>query len=149
MRNKLYRLLSVMCLVFLVSCVETKEKTDIALLKETCDELTKNNTEGRVYEPIVGRYLGSKSYTSYAPTHSGITSFSHKIILHADNGELIIYIGDDEKLFKEFFSNLSDIIGKEAVYEKKDTVSKYGICVFRNNANHYVGVTETLKKVGK
>lgn len=92
-------------------------RKDIAALEKTCADLTKDDLDGRVYEPIVGRYLGSKSQTMMVPSISS-TWVSYKMVFQTKNGNVIVYAGADIN-FKEYFSKVEKILGTEATHKKK------------------------------
>ncbi len=143
--------LALLCVVLLGTGImymlyPSEYQKKLADLESACAELTQNDPEGRVYNPIVGRYLGSKSKTMMVPSISGW--LSHIMVFQDGAKEIIIYTGTNINVVKKYFTNIEMVLGKEAVHQQKDTEKKYGICVFKNNANNFVGKIETLTQIG-
>ena len=136
------------CLLLMVYEGRVRDKKRVeatAQLKATCDKLTQEDTEGRVYEPIVGRYLGSKSQIWNV---AGVSkSMTHKMIFATDSGEIPVYTGTHIDLLQDYFAKITPILGKDAVEMKGDTTNTFGLCAFLNNADWHVGEVETLRKI--
>jgi len=114
-------------------------QNNITVLKKTCADLTKNNSEGRVYEPIVGHYLKNKSFTSVEQPNPGPTEYSNIITFVNDGEETSLY---SERMTHHMFNEKYMLILKQVIYERSDANSEknvYGICGYRDASidEHY------------
>lgn len=115
-------------------------------LSQDCKALSSKT--GRDYQPVVGRYLGSKSKIQYPPSHTNTTWYSYQMVFLGDNNEeLSIHSGADRENFDQFLASLSKALGEDRLEE--DTKEKFGICTYRNNVERYTGMIETFIKMGE
>lgn len=126
-------------------------ETKLKELEKTCALLTKNDSSDRVFEAIVGRYIGSKSYSAASPSHSGSTWVSHKMVLFSDGQEKEVYFGASEQQgFRRIMKHVSGIIGDQYMHwpNSPDTDFEVGICARVKPGGNYSGNPETLVKIG-
>lgn len=132
----------------LVEAAEYRE--NLAALEKTCADLTKDDPDGRVYEPIVGRYLGSKSYASGSPSGVSSTWHSLNMVIAMNDVEVKVYVGADREEFSDLMVQVTKIIGKKYMNwpDSEDTNFQIGLCTYKNNSKNYNGSVKTLVKVG-
>lgn len=119
-------------------------------LKVVCADVTSNDPERRVYEPIVGRYLGSKSYSAASTGHSASNNPYHKMVIRSDKLEKEVYFGAEREEFRKLMQDVGRIIGDQYMDwpNSPDTDFDVGICGHADERGHYVGRPETLVKLG-
>ena len=121
---------------------------NLAVLEKTCAELTASDTEGRVYEPIVGRYLETESRR--ADFISSSDSFVHHMVFLTQRGKIALYGRVPSEGYDKHFSDIAKVLGKNPSDSAEDTEVVYGICA--NNAEtgaYYFGNESTLMQLGE
>lgn len=113
-------------------------------LKQICDSLTEDSKDGRVYESMIGQYLGSKSQTFEVGSSDQI---NHIIYFRQGEEETKIYESIGKEEAKRFFRHLHEVVGKHTIKDKKDTDALFGICAFKNYQKAYFGKWKTLRKI--
>ncbi len=114
-------------------------------LEKTCVALTKNDADDRVYEPIVGRYLSSKSQAFHVT--DGSKSMGYRMHIMLKTGEVEIYSSVHVDEYQNFLDMIYTIMGKEIILNKIDTDEIYGVCAYENEHNVNIGALETLVKL--
>ncbi len=127
---------------------------NLELLKKACTDLTKS--ESRLYEPIIGYYLGSKSYSAGSPSGTNSDWTSHRMVLKTEGGEKIIRIGSKKDYFKIIEKKLEAVIGSKYLKwpDGIDTEFQVGICATESNysetykgSTSYIGIIDSLTKI--
>ncbi|MCB1682100.1 MAG: hypothetical protein H6858_09545 [Rhodospirillales bacterium] len=132
----------------------TQPLSKLESLKSKCLQLSHNDADGRVFEPLTGMYLASKTVAALPPTIFNPTSnynppriFSYEMIWSTRSGEIKVYSGARQDEYDDFVARLAAIIGPEAVYQKRDMKHVWGICVTKTNAEVYVGDVDSLTRM--
>jgi hypothetical protein len=126
-------------------------RKNFAKLERTCTELTKNDSNGRKYEPIVGRYVKKKSYITM-DQGDGPTRFSHQITLINNKKEITSFseVMTTQENYKKYTSIVNSVVEiPEWRGPIEYTEETYGLCGFRNSSNKYIANIETLQQIGE
>ncbi|MGH1375787.1 MAG: hypothetical protein ACRBCK_05495 [Alphaproteobacteria bacterium] len=124
-------------------------RSDVQELEKICKVLTQKKKGGRVYKPIIGRYLGSKSWIGGPPTHSGSDRVSHKMYLQDRTGYTYnIMAGFHQDRFLDGYIHAVSIVENDAIDKRLDTVEEFGICAWRQDKSGFIGIVESMRKMG-
>jgi len=123
-------------------------QNNITVLKNTCADLTKNNSEERVYEPIVGQYLVSKSRTHHVSPGPNNLNLS-MVFIERSGKEIDVHYSLAMEKSEYIFDKLFSVVGEANIKQKIDTNEEYGICIYRNSYNVNIGELETFMKLGE
>lgn len=138
--------------LFLVACdgakstEQARQKTpSVEKLQQICDDLTKNSPDRHVYKAVVGRYLGSKTYSEHM---SDSQFFLHHMILKNKDTEYHILVDGLMENYDEFFQYINVIVGQEFQKKPTDTEESYGICAKKNGEFvTYSGQIKTFQSI--
>ncbi len=115
-------------------------------LEKTCAALTENDPDGRVYEPIVGRFLGSESQI-YSVSGPWPERIDLRMVLGSDSRNADVYytvpVKDNLVLAEKLFS----VVGKDTIVQKVDSNKIYGICAYKNERDNNIGALKTFVKL--
>ncbi len=123
-------------------------QNNITVLKDTCANLTKNNSEERVYKPIFGQYSVSKSRTHHVSPGPNNLNLS-MVFIERTGKEIDVHYSFTMEKSEYIFDKLFSVIGEANIKQQTDTNEEYGICIYRNSYNVFIGELETFMKLGE
>ncbi len=118
---------------------------NLKLLEKTCGDLTRNDLDGKVYEPVIGKYIKRKSLTSIEEGTNSPARYSSKVVLWYKDNEITLF---SKTMTQEIYNDdYLPIIKK--VFDEPDNQNRiYGICGYQED-DKYIGIISTLRKLGE
>ena len=120
------------------------ERNYAALARE-CAVVTENDEHGRVFEPVVGRYIERKSLGTIV---SGSDSFGHQVVLEKSGREFSVLSGDLMSNYKKYFDSFNRKF-EDVEYASNDKrLMHFGICASKHKGyQSFYGKIETFRHI--
>lgn len=128
------------------SSIQLQQAESIGLLIEHCSRLSNDTQE--VYEPILGRYLGSKS-SAREVIGGGSTLFNYKLFFEYEGEEVRVVYPFVKSPEKDGWNYLDESLAAVNLKHGEDSTSYYGICAKREPIEQiYIGNLISLRLIG-
>jgi hypothetical protein len=128
---------------------KTAGATELSPLDVLCNKLSTES--GDSYEPIVGKYLTSKSYNALSPSDRLPKYVTYNLSLKTEDGEILVSNGVDLDLSGGIEKHFMTVFGESPFSrnfkKKSDLDAQYGICAFKNEQGFFVGELETFRRI--
>jgi hypothetical protein len=145
-------LVAFVALIAVYSFYPNEYQENLTKLEKTCAELTKNDPDGKVYEPIIGRYVTKKSYSASEQGGGGPERYMHQITLLEGDKEVTVHskVMMQEEYNTEYLPLLKKVIDFPEWHGSTEYTDEiYGLCAFQGSSSKYVININTLTKIGE